>query len=292
MKKLEKRQRKTKQHSILSDRSLVVDPLVIGLVDLSFGPFVLLFWGREQMSLDDAALLLLGYCGHCRHRRNKNQGGLARGCDQWLLLLLLNRHEPLELKLLLLLKQLLLLQKLLLLKLLLLLLDLQRGKYLLLLLLKLELLLLLLPLLLKLELELKLMLELLLLHDSGGGGELALTKLKQGIADPLELIHLDIQLKLGREEKLELELVQFWQAQATNLSRETGRGWVRNKERKNLWNIGQLGNERKTETIHRELCRTASFQIQIDQMEVLGGLQGGFFSLPWRNVHWNRRGQM
>jgi len=162
------------------------------------------------MGLDDVALLVRDCSGRCHDRRNKNHGGLVHDCAQrLLLLLLLNRHEPLELKLLLLLKQLLLLQKLLLLKLLLLLLDLHRGKQLLLLLLKLMLLLLL-PLLLKLDLKLELLLLLLLLlllHNSGGRDKLALSKLKQGIADPLEFIDLDIQFKLRGEEKLELELV-------------------------------------------------------------------------------------
>lgn len=46
---------------------------------------------------------------------------------------------------------------------------------------------------------------------------MAVSELEQRVADPLELIDLDVQFKLGSEQKLEFELVQFWKCQTSNL---------------------------------------------------------------------------
>lgn len=43
------------------------------------------------------------------------------------------------------------------------------------------------------------------------------SELQQAIADPLDLVDLDVELKSACEEELELELVQLWQVQTTNL---------------------------------------------------------------------------
>lgn len=43
------------------------------------------------------------------------------------------------------------------------------------------------------------------------------SELQQTIADPLDLVDFDVELEPACEEKLELELVKFWQVQTTNL---------------------------------------------------------------------------
>lgn len=43
------------------------------------------------------------------------------------------------------------------------------------------------------------------------------SELQQTIADPLDLVDFDVELEAACEEKLELELVQLWQVQTTNL---------------------------------------------------------------------------
>ena len=56
-----------------------------------------------------------------------------------------------------------------------------------------------------------------LLREGKVGEHMAVSELEQRVADPLELIDLDVQFKLGSEQKLEFELVQFWKCQTSNL---------------------------------------------------------------------------